>query len=357
MVIKASSAAEVRTLIAHLESSDPVVRGGAAARLAVIGSRAVDRLVALFATTSQVTTRLSILQALEGIGDPRALGLARKAIGEGGDVGVGAALLLRRLLVSHDAGAAAGALDGLVAATLDTGGDRRTRLAAFEALQDCTAEVRDPVAAVLRSQADAILTSRADAMSPDTTAGAAAVWADALNGRLPAEASTLHVLVSSRAPSTPLTALRRLIEAVRARETELRDAPAWTALRGSLHQALAIRGSRVALYDLRETVEGTAASLPPSFLAALQALGDIACLDRLAAAWTRAGDSQWREQLGVTLAAIARREHVTPRHAAARRIAARWPEAASLLGSSGISTPSRTRPRPPRAGRSAHRSR
>ena len=42
------------------------------------------------------------------------------------------------------------------------------------------------------------------------------------------------------------------------------------AVRGALHQALALRGSRVALYDLRETIERPPAPLPSSFLAALQ---------------------------------------------------------------------------------------
>jgi hypothetical protein len=355
MVIKASSAAEVRTLIAHLESPDPVVREGAVARLTVIGGRAVDRLIELYTRTSEITARISALQALEGIGDPRALPVARAALAGGGDLGVAAAAVLRRLLPSRDAAAATGALDALIAAALDVTADRRTRVAASEALRDCPPEVRGPIEAALAN-----LEPAADRSTRGGDAGSDAAWEDALAGRLPAQASTLHALVSSRAPATPLPALLRLVEAVRGREGDAPGSQAWTALRGSLHQALALRGSRVALYDLVESIERAGIALPASFLAALQTLGDASSLEAIAGAWTRTEDPQWREQLGLAFSAIARREHVTARHAAARRIAARWPAAASLVqsGAQGpVSRPSRTRPRPTTAGRTARRSR
>jgi hypothetical protein len=98
-----------------------------------------------------------------------------------------------------------------------------------------------------------------------------------------------------------------------------------------LHQALALRGSRVAMYDLRETIEGARGPVPVSFLAALHVVGDASCLEPLAAACARTGtgDARWRHQLGEAFHAIARREKVTTRHAVMKRIAARWPEAAN----------------------------
>jgi HEAT repeat protein len=355
MVIKASSAAEVRTLIAHLESPDPGVREGAAARLRIIGSRAVDRLTELYTRTSDTTVRVSALQALEGIGDPRALRIARAALAEGGEPGVAAAAVLRALLPSRDAAAATGALDALIAAALDARADRRTRVAAVEALRDCPPAVRGPIESALANLEPAALGStRAD------EPGSTAAWEDALDGRLPARASTLHALVSARAPATPLTALLRLIETVRSREADAPDSQAWMALRGSLHHALALRGSRVALYDLVESVERARGALPASFLGALQTLGDASSLEAIATAWARADDPQWRERLGLAFAAVARREHVTARHAVAKRIAAKWPAAASLVRPApqgAVSKPSRTRPRRMTAGRTARRSR
>ena len=107
----------------------------------------------------------------------------------------------------------------------------------------------------------------------------------------------------------------------------------WQSVRGALHQALALRGSRVALYDLRESLEQAAGTLPVSFLAALHVVGDRSCLDPLAAAWSRAsaGEAHWRHQLAAAFRMIARREKITQRHAVMKRIAARWPDAIDEL--------------------------
>jgi hypothetical protein len=94
---------------------------------------------------------------------------------------------------------------------------------------------------------------------------------------------------------------------------------------------LALRGSRVALYDLRETLEERSMRLPVSFLTALHALGDASCLEPLASAWDRAGSDRtadgqrWRQQLATAFRAITQRERITKRHAVMKRIAARWP--------------------------------
>ena len=55
----------------------------------------------------------------------------------------------------------------------------------------------------------------------------------------------------------------------------------WTTARAAAHVALAQRGSRLALYDLRESLE-RAAPLPVEFLTALSLIGDASCLEPIA---------------------------------------------------------------------------
>ena len=99
-----------------------------------------------------------------------------------------------------------------------------------------------------------------------------------------------------------------------------------------MHQALALRNSRVAVYDLRESVEDSRGSLPSTFLAALHVVGDESCLEPLAAAYVRAGtDPRMQSQLAAAFHTIARRERITRRHAVSKRIAARWPDAVAGL--------------------------
>jgi hypothetical protein len=234
---------------------------------------------------------------------------------------------------------AAAALDTLVATTLDRRHDRRRRLAAFDALQELPDDVRTRVAAALHGDPGGGLNDVAGVI---TTAGGEAarrrdheaVWKDALEGRLPDAPDELRAAVATRAATAPLNTLRTLVDAVRSQERDAGTDGArrgWTALRGSLHQALAFRGSRVALYDLRETLADAATPLPTSFLTALHVLGDASCLEPLAAAWGAAEPDRtteglrWRQQLASALRAIAQREKVTKRHAVMKKIAARWP--------------------------------
>ena len=331
MAIKASAAAETRRLVDALAADDDVRREIAIARLGIIGSRAVDRLIQAYATQKERTTRVAILRALEGIGDARSAPLARQALAEGGDVAVAAAAVLRTVVSSRHAATAAGALDALVSTSLDIRNDRRVRLAAFDALQDLSADVRARVRAAL--DADGAGGVGDVARMPDRdAAGAEAIWTDAIAGRLPDTPHGLRETLVRRAPSVPLNTLRRLVDAIRSREAEDRSlATAWLALRGAIHQALALRGSRVALYDLRETIESGPAPLPVSFLTALHVIGDVSCLEPVAAAWGAAGrdatpaGERWRQQLASAFAAIADREKITRRHAVMKRIAAKWP--------------------------------
>ena len=333
MVIRASAATEIRALVEALRGDDEVRREAAIARLSIIGSRAVDRLLAAYRETTTRAGRVAILRALEYAGDARTLGIAGDAMADGGDLAVAAAAVLRGLLDSpHDA-TAAEALDTLVKVAMDPAAPHRVRLAAFEALQDMPATVRDRVAAALHNDPDPALRARA-ADAPRDAATADAVWQDAIEGQLPDSPAALRDAVQARSAAAPLTTLQKLIDAIHAREgTEGNPAmrTEWTAVRGAVHQALALRGSRVAVYDLRESLEQAHAPLPVSFLTAVHVVGDESCLEALAAAHASASDERWRYQLGEAFRTLARREKITRRHGVMKRIAARWPDTAREL--------------------------
>ena len=91
--------------------------------------------------------------------------------------------------------------------------------------------------------------------------------------------------------------------------------------------ALAQRGSRLALYDLRESLETAHGPLAVEFLAAVTLVGDATCLEAIAAAHAKAKpkDAWWRNHLAGAFKAIVTRERLTRRHAALKKIEKRWP--------------------------------
>jgi HEAT repeat protein len=99
----------------------------------------------------------------------------------------------------------------------------------------------------------------------------------------------------------------------------------WIGARAAAHLALANRGSRLALYDLRETIESLRERIPVEFFAAVTAIGDASCLEPIATAYARAKDDWSRRHLVDAFRAIVGREKITRRHAAARKIEKRWP--------------------------------
>lgn len=327
MVIKASSAADIRSLIEALGSSDPVRRESAVARLAVIGNRAADKLMTAYSATTDPGVRVGILRALETMVEPRVLRMASDALDGGGDPAVAAAAVLKPFLDSKEPAYATAALDTLVAAALDVSREHRVRLAAYEALQVIPADL-------LKRVAEAVQTTLHS--GPHEEAVHEAVLADAIGGRLPDDPVELRHAIVAKGAGIALGSLQKVIDAARARERSTKDATArsaWQQVRGTAHQVLALRGSRIALYDLRETVETTTEPLPPSFLAAMRAVGDATCVEALAAALAQAPehDLWWRHQLASALRGITRRERITKRHASMKRALARWPQAAAAL--------------------------
>ena len=84
----------------------------------------------------------------------------------------------------------------------------------------------------------------------------------------------------------------------------------------------------MALSDLHDTLKNAAQPLPDGFLVAASGIGDVACLEALAAAYATSHEpivGIWRRQLADTFLDIVRREHLTRRHRELRRVLARWP--------------------------------
>jgi hypothetical protein len=313
---------DLRSLVDALASDDEVTREAAIARLAVIGARATDRLIGAFGATTKVTVRVGILRAIERMADARALPLACSALHQDADVAVAAAAALKPFLDSVEASVSATALDALVDAVLDGSRNRRVRLAAHGALRDIPADL-------LAKITEALATS--DTRQRRRVGYDEAVLEDAAEGRLPGDPEELRRAIAAAGAACPLPSVQKVIDAIRVREssTSAVTRAGWQHARGAAHQALALRGSRIALYDLRETIEASDGPLPTSFLSAMRAVGDASCVESLAAALSRApqDDRWWRHQLASALRAIAKRERVTKRHASMKKVLTRWPAA------------------------------
>jgi hypothetical protein len=156
---------------------------------------------------------------------------------------------------------------------------------------------------------------------------------------LPEDPISLRRALTLAGKKLDLAHLLLLIERIRDHEPSQEGAPRieWMRVRGAAHIALASRGSRIALYDLRESIESASTPLPVEFLAALSTIGDTSCLEALAAASARSmrgGSTRrdwWRQHLADAFRAIVTREGVTRRHATIKKIHKRWPEALAEL--------------------------
>ncbi len=345
MVIRRSSAREVSALLQDLESGSAAARDAAVARLSVIGTRAVEGLLGLLRTTGSVPARAGALAALEAIGDPRAADPALACLEDPDDaVREAAAAVLRGLLESERG---ASVLDRLAAIAVDPALPDRPRLAALDSLRHVQGPALELISARLRN--DPSVAVRATV----TGAGRSAVrpplesLEQAASGHLPDHPDPLRQWLAAAGAEAPLPTLHSIVQRVRERERESADRTRraeWMTARAAAHQVLAARGSTVALYDLRETIE-SGEPAPVEMLAAIADIGDKTCLEPIAAAYTRLVQEEepapgrpkdpnaawWREHLVTAFRAIAAREKLSDRHAVARRLRSRWPQAADAL--------------------------
>jgi hypothetical protein len=333
MAIRPSSSAEIRQLIAALGGEDEVAREAAVARLAVLGERAVEHLLTEFPTATP-RARAGMLRAFEAAADPRAFPVARAALQDASaTMQIAAIGTIRTFLASSRPAVARDALDALIDTALDRRRVSIVRIAAYEVLRDLPADVHHPIRDTLAADPDPDVRAHTAARRPEDDDVA---WRDAVAGRLPATPAPLKTALAAVRSTAKLTDLQRLVDHLRAheqRETDRARREEWRALRGAVHQALAARNSRLALYDLRDSLLETD-RLPVTFLAALEEIGDATCLEPLAAAYdasSRSSDTWWREHVATAFRAIVQREGLTRRHTAVKRTMARWPDAAADL--------------------------
>ena len=294
-------AGEVARLLDRLSAEAPVTREAAVARLRVIGARAIPAVVAFVTSGAAEPARAAALASLEGSEDARALAVARRAL-TGADASVAlAAVAVLRGWLGQEQGTEA--LEALTVAALDRERDSAVRLAALDALSDLPSHLVAPIRAT-------------SALEPAVRASADATGAlEWLSGQgSTASLATVHEVLSS------------------AREAE-RLAPAdargdeWRRVRGAAHVVLARRGSRLALYDLREAFGTAVSPLPLDFLSAVALVGDDTCLEPLARAWASArAEPWWRARLVEAAGDVIGRCGLTGRHASVKRLRDKWRE-------------------------------
>jgi len=326
---------DIARLTAELSSTDALRRETAVARLAMAGSRAVPHLVAIAADlTASVAARVAAFAALEASPAVKGVVQAAAAASQGAaaddEVAIAAIDCLAHA-ARGDGGAATAAFDHLAAIALSPAAAVPRRLAALSALDGLPERHVQPVYEALRADP----ASRVVARVLRRQAGLVLPLDELVERGLPDDPTLLAAVVREDADGTALTVLRRLVDAIRTRERRLsEDARGpWMAVRGLVHQHLAARGSRIALYDLRETLERHTGPIPVGFLAAAATIGDGACLEPIAHAWTLAPSAErwWRDHLMEAFGAIVRREKISRGHARMRSILSRWPAAAPLI--------------------------
>ncbi len=327
-----------------LAGRDEVAVEASIARLAIIGRPAL-RQVVLRVPDTEVRHLPLLLRVIERIGDPVAMPTVRPLLAHAApDVALAAVDAMGALLDVRDPTVAASALDALTGTLLDPTRQDLVRLRAFEAISTAgdgspsyDADVVEPLRMQLRGdQSPAIRAAMSpaddDAAEPGALSGAAQLEAMA-DGPLPADPQGLRHLLAMHGHEAPLTQLHRVIERVRATESTLEEeqADGWRMIRAAAHLALANRGSRVAVYDLRETLAARGAATPVGMLSALQQVGDASVLEAVADAWTGATDPWFRGQLVIIFREVVAREKLGKRHAAIKKIAARAPATLAAL--------------------------
>ena len=326
-----------------LDGDDAVGVEAAIARLAITGRPALRQVLQRLRTASDAHVP-RLLRVLERIGDPSALPVVRPLAGHAtAEVAVAAVDVLGALLEARDAAVSSSALDILTATLLDRDRPDPVRLRALDAIINAPdqsaaydADIVEPLRAQLRQDPSAAVRLAAEGGLSDAAPADAPAAVDlerVATGALPADVDSLRTAIVTQGSAAPLTTLHRVIERVRAHERELaaEAVEPWRVVRATAHLALAARGSRLAVYDLRETLEALGPHTPVGMLSALQQVGDASVLDAVADAYGASEDAWFRGQIATVFRAVVEREKITKRHAAARKLAARAPESFAAL--------------------------
>ncbi len=202
-------------------------------------------------------------------------------------------------------------LDRLTAMAVASDEAQAVRLAAIGVVAELPSRTVGPVLAALRQDEDPAIRL---ASAPRAIAGdePGADIEAASSGDLPADPQRLIDALARDGGIVPLPTLHRLVTTLREREQEQQRESRqreWQAVRGIVHQVLARRDSRVALYDLRETLEQAEQPLPDDFVQAAAAIGDAICLEAIAAAYARTAERSERSGLARSLARRRRHDH------------------------------------------------
>jgi hypothetical protein len=260
----------------------------------------VARLQALIESDADPGARAAAVSALDGIDDAHAVDPALFALQAVEPEIVIAALAVLGGWVAREDGTRV--LEALTAVALQKERDPRIRLAALDALSDLPRQLVQPIV------------ERAP-----TSSEAGAFDDDPLRVR---------EWLASEGDRAALSALHDLVVRIREREraeSSARRRQDWLTVRGAVHATLAHRGSRVALYDLREAFDAAQGPLPLDFLTAVTAIGDGTCLEPMARAWAASPhEAWWRERLADAAADIMRRTRLTRRSAVVKRIRNKW---------------------------------
>jgi hypothetical protein len=325
LAIRASLSREISALVADLSSDRAVVREAAVARLTVIGARAAGALAALVVDArASAGARAAALRVFEATAASKGLESALHALDDVSEEIVRAAIATLAPHVRSADGAAV--VDRLTAISLDRKRAIPIREAAVRALLDLDKSSLRPLLKALRKDPSPDIAALADDRHPPPDEPAQLV-ARAVDGQLPPQGEPLRRALAQAGETLTLPNLLTLVERLREHE---RSVPAaargqWQAARAAAHLVLARRRSRIALFDLRETVQGAKEPVAMEFLAALEAIGDASCVDALARAFASTQNRWWRGHLAEAFRAIVRREKLTRRHAAVKRLEARDP--------------------------------
>ena len=356
MPIVPSRRGRIQDLLGRLASESPAERDSAVAGLTLLGSRVVEPLGAFLPTATRAA-RLAALELLERIEDRAALPRILDLAGDADDavalralelaggrpdprtVAALAALLegpataprRREAAVALARLQAAGlveALDPLAARLLDEREEASLRLAILDALLSLDPPLapaaRRPLLERLASSSDPELAARARWAADGR--GRRQAPGD-LDGRLvedlvapgltrEAAERTIAALARRGAPAIP--ALQAALERLGPLRRGRTDVASLRA-RAGIHEALASLDSRVALYDLRETLAARPRAVMPALLRAAARVGDASVVPALARAV--AEEAALLDSCADALAAIAAREKL--RRASAARKAVR----------------------------------